>query len=135
MQITHIDHLVLTARDQKQTCNFYSAFLDMKIRQTDNNRKALHFGTSKINLHKQGAEFSPHALAPTPGSADLCLITEIPIDVIMARLKQHHLTVVEGPVQRTGARGPLLSVYFRDPDGNLLEVANTLPLPATNKRT
>jgi len=127
MNIHNLDHLVLTVRNIGKTCIFYGDVLGMEIRTTRQNRKAIHFGSSKINIHQQGAEFRPHALTPTPGSADLCFLTKTPIDTIITRLQQHQVELIEGPVQRTGAAGELLSIYFRDPDGNLLEVANTLP--------
>jgi catechol 2,3-dioxygenase-like lactoylglutathione lyase family enzyme len=89
-------------------------------------RKALAFGTQKINLHLHGNEIEPKAHCPTPGSADLCLITSVPMAEVMAHLAACGVTLIEGPVQRTGALGPILSVYFRDPDMNLLEVANQI---------
>ncbi len=126
-----MDHLVLTVRDIDKTCTFYSNVLGMEIRTTDGNRKAIHFGNAKINLHRQGGEFTPHALAPTPGSADLCFLTKTPLDQVIARLGRCRVKLLAGPVQRTGATGRLLSIYFRDPDGNLLEVANTLSSSST----
>ena len=132
MKIHALDHLVLTVKDIEQTCTFYRDVLGMTIRTTAHDRKAIHFGNSKINLHQQGAEFLPHALAPTPGSADLCFLTKTPIDQVISRLRKHQIELLEGPVQRTGATGELLSIYFRDPDGNLLEVANLLPSSSTN---
>jgi catechol 2,3-dioxygenase-like lactoylglutathione lyase family enzyme len=90
-------------------------------------RKALAFGQQKINLHEAGREFEPKAQRPTPGSADLCFITSVPLKDVMAHLRANEVTIIEGPVQRTGATGTLLSVYFRDPDGNLIEVSNLEP--------
>jgi catechol 2,3-dioxygenase-like lactoylglutathione lyase family enzyme len=87
-------------------------------------RRALEFGPSKINLHQAGQEIVPHATRPVPGSADLCLVTTTPPDEIIAHLRAEQVPVEEGPVPRTGARGPITSVYFRDPDGNLIEVAS-----------
>lgn len=133
MQINKLDHLVLTVRDITVTSSFYSKVIGMNAEKTDQGRHALHFGTSKINLHQLGAEFTPHAKRPTPGSADLCFLTERPIDRIIEHLKEHHVPIEEGPVQRIGASGPLLSIYFRDPDGNLLEIANALSNPVTKK--
>jgi len=89
-------------------------------------RRALSFGSSKINLHERGREFDPKAAAPTPGSADVCLIAAEPIDVIVAELTAHGVAIEAGPVERTGARGPIISVYVRDPDGNLIELSNYL---------
>jgi len=87
-------------------------------------RKALAFGSSKINLHQRGREFEPKAANPTPGSADLCLITDDPLDVVVADLTAGGVAIEEGPVSRTGARGPITSVYVRDPDRNLVELSN-----------
>jgi catechol 2,3-dioxygenase-like lactoylglutathione lyase family enzyme len=86
-------------------------------------RRALAFGDQRLNLHQAGREFEPKALEPTPGSADLCLLTDLEPDAVIARLEAAGVAVEEGPVERNGARGALVSVYFRDPDGNLLEVA------------
>ncbi len=135
MQISQLDHLVLTVSDLERTCAFYCKCLGMEIRTADNNRKSLHFGTCRINLHPAGAEFTPHALRPTPGSADICLLTQAPIKQVIKHLADHQIQIIEGPVERTGATGTLLSVYFRDPDGNLLEVANVLPTakPSTHR--
>jgi len=133
MQISQLDHLVLTVADLDRTCAFYSSVLGMEIRTSDNNRKSLHFDTGKINLHQAGAEFSPHALKPTPGSADICLLTKTPIQQVMEHLIHHQVDIIEGPVKRTGATGTLLSVYFRDPDGNLIEVANPLSTMPNNQ--
>lgn len=87
-------------------------------------RKALGFGNQKLNLHQKGKEFEPKAANPTPGSIDICLITNTPISSVMAHLKSLGVKIEEGPVQRTGAQGPIISVYFRDPDRNLIEVSN-----------
>jgi catechol 2,3-dioxygenase-like lactoylglutathione lyase family enzyme len=92
-------------------------------------RTALQFGGQKINLHQLGYEFEPKAQTPTPGSADLCLITATPLSDVIAHLAACGVVVEEGPVPRTGARGPLESVYIRDPDGNLIELANELDAP------
>jgi len=132
MKIHALDHLVLTVKDIEQTCAFYRDVLGMTIRTTAGNRRAIHFGTGKINLHRQGAEFLPHALTPTPGSADLCFLTETPVEQVIGKLRRHRVELIEGPVRRTGARGTLRSIYFRDPDGNLLEIANLLPSSSTN---
>jgi len=123
MQIDRIDHIVLTARDMEATCDFYTHVLGMQI-VTFDGRKALHFGGQKINLHQAGQEFEPKALLPTPGSLDLCFITVTPLAQVIEHLQACDVAIIEGPVSKTGARGPMLSVYFRDPDGNLIEVSN-----------
>jgi len=124
MRIDRLDHLVLTVRDVDATCSFYVRVLGMQIVTFGEARKALAFGRQKINLHQAGREFEPKAALPTPGSADLCLITDVPLDEAIAHLTACAVAVVEGPVMRTGATGPIRSVYFRDPDGNLIEVSN-----------
>lgn len=124
MHIDTLDHLVLTVRDLEATCDFYGHVLGMQVIQFANNRKALRFGTQKINLHVAGKEFEPKAAFPTPGSADLCFLTSVPLEEVIAHLHQHQIAIVEGPVERTGAIGTILSVYIRDPDNNLIEIAN-----------
>jgi catechol 2,3-dioxygenase-like lactoylglutathione lyase family enzyme len=124
MRIDRLDHLVLTVRDVDATCSFYVRVLGMQLVTFGEARKALAFGRQKINLHQAGREFEPKAALPTPGSADLCLITDVPLDEVIAHLTACGVAVVEGPVMRTGATGPIRSVYFRDPDGNLIEVSN-----------
>jgi catechol 2,3-dioxygenase-like lactoylglutathione lyase family enzyme len=127
MRIDRLDHLVLTVADVDATVEFYTRVLDMEEITFQGDRRALAFGTSKINLHRAGHEFSPKATRPTPGSADLCLIAETPIDMIAAELRMKGVEIEEGPVSRTGATGPITSVYFRDPDGNLIEVGTYAP--------
>lgn len=123
MKIDALDHLVLTVADVAATCAFYTRVLGMEEVTFGAGRKALSFGAQKINLHQHGKEFEPKAQHPTPGSADLCLLTSsTPADVI-EHLRQQNVVIEEGPVRRTGARGPIDSVYFRDPDGNLIEVS------------
>ncbi len=124
MRLDRLDHLVLTVRDIQATCDFYSRVLGMSVVTFGGNRKALQFGNQKINLHETGKEFEPKAAAPTPGSADLCFITSVPLDAVIAHLHAERVYIIEGPVRRTGALGPIDSVYVRDPDGNLIEVAN-----------
>ncbi|NJO04462.1 MAG: VOC family protein [Chloroflexaceae bacterium] len=121
-----LDHLVLTVRDIEATCRFYERILGMQSITFDNGRRALVFGQQKINLHQQGSEFEPKAARPMPGSADLCFLTSVPVAEVVEELRMKHIHIIEGPVERTGATGPLLSVYFRDPDMNLIEVANML---------
>ncbi|MGW0251069.1 VOC family protein [Nocardia goodfellowii] len=124
MRIDRLDHLVLTVADIEATAEFYIRVLGMERLTFGGGRTALAFGHSKINLHQSGREIEPKALHPTPGSADLCLITEDPLDRVIAELAEHGVAVEEGPVECAGATGPILSVYFRDPDKNLVEVSN-----------
>ncbi|MBN9793497.1 MULTISPECIES: VOC family protein [Pseudonocardia] len=124
MRIDHLDHLVLTVADIDATVAFYTRVLGMEAVEFGGGRRALAFGPNKINLHEAGREFEPKAVRPTPGSADLCLITLDPIEQVRRELAEAGVAVEVGPVERTGARGPLLSVYLRDPDGNLVEISN-----------
>lgn len=124
MNIESLDHLVLTVASIEATCDFYTGVMGMEAVTFEGGRTALHFGNQKINLHLAGHEFEPKANRPVPGSGDLCFITETPIEDVVAQLKDRNVDIIEGPVPRTGAAGPLRSVYFRDPDGNLIEVAN-----------
>jgi catechol 2,3-dioxygenase-like lactoylglutathione lyase family enzyme len=124
MNVESIDHIVLTVQDIEATCAFYTQVLGMKITTFGAGRKSLLFGAQKINLHKHGNEFEPKAKVPTPGSADLCLVTTIPIGQVLDHLRTNDIEILEGPVHRTGAMGPITSVYFQDPDGNLIEVSN-----------
>ena len=126
MRIDRLDHLVLTVADLDRTVVFYRDVLGMQEVSFGEGRRAVAFGHSKINLHLAGHEFEPKACRPTPGSADLCLVTEDPLEQVQSELAGHGVGVEEGPVQRTGARGPLRSVYLRDPDGNLVEISNAL---------
>ncbi len=128
MKIDALDHLVLTVRDIKVSCDFYSSVLGMEVITFGAGRIALSFGSQKINLHQQGREFEPKAQRPTPGSADLCFITPTPLRAVIKHLSSCNVAVIEGPVQRTGAVEAILSVYFRDPDMNLIEVSNRLAL-------
>ena len=124
MKVEAIDHIVLTVEDIEATCAFYSQVLGMRVTSFKGGRKALCFGEQKINLHQHGHEFEPKAGKPVPGSADLCLVTSVPISEVIEHLKRHDVELLEGPVPRTGAVGPIISVYFRDPDDNLIEVSN-----------
>lgn len=126
MKIDRLDHVVLTVKDIEATIAFYSRVLGMEVVTFGGGRKALQFGRQKINLHQQGREFEPKADKPTPGSADLCFITDVPLQEVMEHLKGCGVAVLEGPVSKTGAVGPIMSVYFRDPDLNLIEVSNYL---------
>lgn len=116
--------MVLTVADIERTCRFYVDGLGMERRVFAGGRVALHFGGQKINLHAAAAPIVPHARRPTPGSADLCFVTATPIADVMAALAAREIAIIEGPVERSGARGPLLSIYCVDPDGNLVEIAN-----------
>ena len=124
MRIDRLDHFVLTVKDIDVTCAFYSRVLGMDARTFGDGRRSLHFGAAKINLHQQGGEFEPKAARPGPGSADVCLIAATPLAEVMRHLLECRVEIIEGPVQRTGATGSIISVYFRDPDGNLIEVSN-----------
>ncbi|TCA33647.1 VOC family protein [Rhizobium leguminosarum bv. viciae] len=124
IRIDRLDHLVLTVTDIATTCDFYSRILGMSVETFAEGRKALKFGRHKINLHQVGHEFEPKARHPLPGSGDLCFIAETPLADVIADLQVAGVVIEEGPVERTGATGRLRSVYFRDPDGNLLEVSN-----------
>src|SRR5258708_18063116 len=122
--IDRIDHIVITAFDVERTLEFYSRVLGMEPITFAGGRRGLAFGRQKINLHQAGREYEPKALKRTPGSIDLCFITETTLADVAARLKACGVVIAEGPVEKTGALGPMMSVYFRDPDGNLIEVSN-----------
>ena len=124
VHINRLDHLVLTVADIDATMDFYTRVMGMQAVTFGTGRTALAFGHSKINLHRAGREFEPKAHCPTPGSADLCLIAADPLERVIEELTAHDVRIEEGPVERTGATGPILSVYFRDPDQNLIEVSN-----------
>lgn len=124
MKIRSLDHLVLTVASIEATCAFYTRALGMDVEIFAEERYALRFGDQKINLHEAGKEFEPKADRPVPGSGDLCFLTETPAADIAAHLDSLDIEIIQGPVPRTGAAGPMISVYFRDPDGNLIEVAN-----------
>ncbi len=121
--IDHLDHLVLTTADEAACMHFYCTVLGMELQTFGEGRKAFVFGQQKINLHIQGREFEPKARHPTPGALDLCFIAAAPLDQVEQRLAAHGITIECGPVQRTGARGPIRSVYVRDPDHNLIEIS------------
>jgi catechol 2,3-dioxygenase-like lactoylglutathione lyase family enzyme len=127
MRVDRLDHLVLTVASIEATVEFYTRILGMDVVTFGPGRIALTFGTSKINLHQAGKEFEPKALRPTPGSADVCLIVEDNIAEVLAELTAAGVPVEEGPVERTGASGPIISCYLRDPDLNLIELSNYLP--------
>ena len=123
--IDRLDHLVLTVRDLSATRDFYVRGLELQAETTDDGRTALLFGRQKFNLHEaQGAPILPRAHVPTPGSADYCLIADWPLADVIRLLGERGIAVELGPVERHGACGTVQSVYLRDPDGNLVEIAN-----------
>ena len=124
MKIDSIDHVVFTVKDIKATCEFYSKVLGMEVVTFGEGRKALAFGSQKINLQQLGRESTLIAEKPTPGSADICFITSVPLSEVIAHLNSCGVRLIGGPVERNGARGMMMSVYFRDPDLNLVEVSN-----------
>jgi len=124
--IESIDHIVFTVKSVEETCDFYHRVLGMEVATFGEGRKALSIGRQKINLHQWGKEFEPKAAAPAPGTQDICLITQTPISEVAKHIEQCGVAIEDGPVRRTGASGPILSIYFRDPDRNLIEVSNYL---------
>lgn len=129
-KVDALDHLVLTVRDADKACAFYVDILGMTkevfAAADGSTRMALKFGATKINLHSVGAEFKPNAAKATPGSADICLLSLDPIAQWVTFLCDHAVSIIDGPIKRTGATGAILSVYVRDPDGNLIEISNRL---------
>lgn len=126
MNITHLDHLVLTVSNIDISANFYQQVLGMQLITFGEGRFALTFGHQKINLHQHGAEFEPKAKTVQIGSADLCFITDTDLHQVQQHIEQCGETIIEGPVERTGATGKIMSIYLRDPDGNLIEIANVI---------
>ena len=126
MLIKGLDHLVLTVDSIERSVTFYTSALGMDHEVFAGSRTALTFGTQKINLHEAGREFEPKAERPTPGSGDLCFLVDS-LRQAQSSLEQHGIDVIEGPVERTGAVGPITSIYCRDPDGNLIELAQYGP--------
>ena len=124
MKVERLDHLVLTVGDIEASCAFYARVLGMTEITFGAGRKALAFGNQKINLHPHRHEFEPKAACPMPGCADLCFVTPLPLPQVVEHLQACGVAIVAGPVARTGAVGPITSVYLRDPDGNLIELAN-----------
>ncbi|MFF9090346.1 VOC family protein [Streptomyces sp. NPDC014991] len=135
IRITGLDHLVLTVADIERTVDFYERVLGMRPVTFGEGRRALTFGASKINLRQAGGELLPHATHPTPGSADLCLVTDIPQEQVLAHLTACGVPVLEGPVPRTAAQGPTTSTYLRDLDGNLIEISTYSPRPAAESNS
>lgn len=126
-RLTSLDHLVLTVKSIRQTTQFYTEVLGMQAETffpaDGSTRTALKFGDQKINLHEHGVEFDPKSHHPTPGAADLCFLTKTPLDDWQNHLQSHEISILEGPVKRSGATGPILSIYIRDPDQNLIEIS------------
>ena len=130
--IERVDHIVLTTRDQDACIRFYTEVLGMKLekfRTPTEERLALKFGAQKINLHEWGREFTPRAHVAVPGSLDLCFIASVPLEQVVERLNTAKIKIIEGPVAKTGAKGPIRSVYVRDPDLNLVEISVYNPQP------
>ena len=123
-QIKSLDHLVLTVKDIAKTVEFYTTILGMQKEIFNQNRVALKFGSQKINLHQLGTEFEPKAYNVKEGSADLCFITQTSVTDFKTHIESLGVKVIEGPIKRTGAVGEINSIYVRDPDGNLIEIAN-----------
>lgn len=126
MHVDRLDHLVLTVRSIQVTCDFYTRTLGLEVVKFGNDRIALRFGQQKINLHEAGKEFEPKAQHPTPGAADLCFVTTLPLENAIVHLQSCEVKLLGEAVERTGAIGLLRSIYFRDPDGNLIELSNYL---------
>jgi len=124
VRIQRIDHVVLTVRDLERAIAFYERALGMTAVTFGDGRKALAFGDQKLNLHQAGSEFEPKALRPMPGAIDLCFTTDVPLTAVAEHLRSESVEIELGPVDQLGARRALRSLYFRDPDGNLIEVAN-----------
>jgi len=122
--IDRIDHIVLTCFDLDRTIDFYSRVLGMEPVTFAGGRRGLSFGRQKLNLHQAGREYEPKALRPAPGAIDLCFIAATPLGQVIESLKAEKVAIIQGPVAKTGALGSMQSVYFRDPDGNLVEVSN-----------
>jgi catechol 2,3-dioxygenase-like lactoylglutathione lyase family enzyme len=124
--IFSIDHFVLTVHSLEETCRFYERVLGFERHSEAGKPTALKFGDQKINVHEIGHTFEPKAAAPTPGAGDFCLITVFPMDEVQRRLAECGVAIECGPVERTGAQGAMMSIYFRDPDGNLVEISRYL---------
>ena len=126
MRVLRIDHVVLTVADLGRTVAFYERVLGMTAISFGEGRRGVAFGDQKLNLHQAGQEFEPRALRPAPGAIDMCFTTDVPLDEVAAHLRSESVVIEHGPVDKVGARSALRSLYFRDPDGNLIEVSNEL---------
>lgn len=126
LMIRHLDHLVLTTTDEKACIDFYVGLLGMTLVTFGEGRKAFSFGQQKINLHVKGSELEPKAHLPVPGALDLCFIADRPLDDVISALQSKGAKIIEGPVSRTGATGPIRSIYLRDPDLNLIEISEQI---------
>ena len=126
MRTLRIDHVVLTVADVETTISFYQRVLGMTPVTFGDGRRALTFGEQKLNLHQAGREFEPKARRPTPGAVDICFTTDVPLDEVAAHLRAQSIAIELGPVEKIGARRALRSLYFRDPDGNLVEISNEI---------
>ena len=124
--IDRLDHLVLTTTDEAACIAFYTDLLGMALESFGECRRAFRFGNQKINLHLRGKEFEPKAHLPVPGALDLCFIADRPLDQVIAELTSKGVAILDGPVRRTGATGPIRSIYLRDPDLNLIEISEML---------
>lgn len=129
--ISHLDHLVLTTANAAACIDFYTRVMGMSLETFTSGkppveRQAFRFGNQKINLHLKGKEFEPKALVPTPGALDLCFVASLPLREVIEHIQACDWPLVEGPVRRTGATGPILSIYLRDPDGNLIEISEII---------
>lgn len=125
--IHHLDHLVLTTVDLESCKDFYVRVLGMRFEAFGEGRRAFHFGNQKINVHVRGHELEPKAHLPVPGALDLCFITSVSLDEVIAHLEKENWPIILGPVQRTGATGAIRSVYLRDPELNLIELSELIP--------
>jgi len=121
--IKSIDHIVITTADLERCLDFYTRVLGMELERFGEGRLALRFGDQKFNVHPPGFNAGIKARVPTPGSLDLCFLASVPLDEVVARLRAHNIPIEEGPIERTGARFAIRSVYVRDPDGNLIEIS------------
>ena len=129
LAVDHLDHLVLTVRDIDATCRFYTDALGMRVVRFGQGRVAVHFGSQKINIHPVGGPATLVAAVPTPGSGDLCFLTDVPVARWVEHVTALGVEVIAMPSRRVGAQGPIESIYFRDPDGNLIEVSNLAEVP------
>lgn len=123
VKVERIDHIVLTVEDVQRTVQFYVTVLGMEEKTYGQNFKTLAFGNQRINLHEKGMNAPLKAKHPTPGSGDICLVTTSPMSEVVTHLKKHGVAIEEGPIEREGALGRMESVYFRDPDHNLIEIS------------